>query len=123
VAETLLPQLKDPEAREAVADAVMALLNRWGLHEVNQARLLGLTSIVDCKRKIAAADSTSMERAGYLLAIERALLKRFPGQAHKHDEWIFLRHDRLAGLAPLSIMLEKGVPGMILVKKLAESGG
>jgi hypothetical protein len=121
--DTLLPQLEEPEAREAVADAVLALLTRWGLHEVNQARLLALNSVIECKRKIAAGESTTMERAGYLFAIERALLKRFPSQAQKRNEWIFLRNERLAGLAPLSIMLEKGVPGMILVKKIAETGG
>lgn len=123
MADTLLPQLEDPEAREAVADAVLALLIRWGLHEVNQARLLDLNSVVECKREIMAADSTTMERAGYLLAIERALLKRFPAQVQKRDEWIFMRHERLADLSPISIMLEKGMSGMILVKKLAESGG
>jgi hypothetical protein len=100
----------------------LALLVRWGLHEVNQARLLGLSSLLECKRKIMAGDFATMERAGYLLAIDRALLKRFPGRAEKRDTWILVRQERLFGLSPLSIMLEKGVPGMTLVKEFVESG-
>lgn len=121
--ETLLPQLEDPEAREAVAEALMALFARWGLHEVNQAQLLGLTSVYELKRKIVAAGTNTMERAGYLLAVDRALLKLFPTQPGKRDRWIFTGNARLSGLTPLAVMLEKGVPGFILIKKLVESGG
>ena len=121
--ETLLPQLEDPEAREAVAEALMALLVRWDLHEVNQAHLLGLSTVYDLKRKIVAARFETMERAGYLLAIDRALLQRFPSQPGMRDRWIFTGNARLDGLTPLAVMLEKGVPGMIVIKKLLESGG
>jgi hypothetical protein len=121
--ETLLPQLEDPEAREAVAEALMALFARWGLHEVNQAQLLGLSTVYQLKRKIVDAGSDTMERAGYLLAVDRALLKQFPSRPGKRDRWIFTGNVRLGGLTPLAVMLEKGVPGMILIKKLVESGG
>lgn len=121
--QTLLPQLEDPEARKAVAEAVMALLARWGLHEVNQARLLGLPTVFELKRKIVDADSQTMERIGYLLAIDRALLKRFPYEPGKRDRWVFTANEHLDGLTPLSLMLEKQVKGLIVVRALAESGG
>jgi hypothetical protein len=121
--DTLLPQLEDPEAREAVAEALMALFTRWGLHEVNQAQLLGLASVYELKRKIVTADSNTMERAGYLLAVDRALLKQFPLQSGKRDRWIFTGNARLGGLTPFAVMLEKGVPGIVLIKNLVESGG
>lgn len=122
MAETLLPQLEDPEARKAVAEALMVLFARWGLHEVNQAQLLDLPSVYELKRKIVDAGSDTMERAGYLLAVDRALLKQFPSQPGKRDRWIFSGNAQLGGLTPLAVMLEKGVPGIILIKKLVESG-
>ncbi|WP_455212427.1 hypothetical protein [Kaarinaea lacus] len=119
--KTLLPQLEDPEAREAVAEAVMALFARWDLHEVNQAQLLSISSIIGFRKKILQADSNTMERAGYLLAIDRALLKRFPSQMEKRDRWVFTPNKNLDGLTPLSVMLDNGVPGMEVIKMLAES--
>lgn len=121
--DTLLPQLEDPEAREAVAEALMALFARWDLHEVNQAQLLGLSSVYELKRKMVEASSDTMERAGYLLAVDRALLKQFPAQPGKRDRWIFTRNAKLGGLTPLAVMLEQGVPGIILVKELVELKG
>lgn len=121
--ETLLPQLEDPEAREAVADAVLALLARWGLHEINQSRLLGLSSVIEIKQKLLAGDSDTIKRAAYLLAIGRALLHRYPSQTQKQDGWIFMGNEHLGGLSPLSIMLKKGIPGIIVIKRLAESEG
>ena len=119
--KTLLPQLEDSEAREAVAEALIALFARWDLHEVNQAQLLDLSSMLDLKQKLLQADSNTMERAGYLLAIDRALLKRYPSEPEKRDKWVFTANDNLDGLTPLAVMLEKGVPGIEVIKVLAES--
>ena len=121
--DTLLPQLEDPEARKAVAEAVLALFDRWDLHEVNQARLLGLPTVIGLKRKILDADSDTMERIGYLLAIDRALLKHYPLEPSKRDSWIFTTNEHLDGMTPLSVMLKEEVPGMVVIKALAESGG
>ena len=118
--ETLLPELQEPEARAAVAEALMALFERWQLHEVNQAQLLGLSSAVELKQKIIQADSDTMERVGYLLTIDRALLKRFPYQPEQRDLWIFATSDHLNGLTPLSIMLENGLQGIMSISDLAE---
>ena len=120
--KSLLPELQDPQAREAVAEALLALFARWQLHEVNQAQLLGLSSVVDFKQKILLANADTMTRAGYLLAIDRALLKHFPHQSAKRDRWVFSANEQLDGLTPLSIMLEKALPGLAVIKALAESG-
>ena len=121
--DTLLPQLEDPEARKAVAEAVLALFNRWNLHEVNQARLLGIPTVIELKRKIVDADTDTMERIGYLLAIDRALLKHYPLESRERDRWIFTANEHLHGLTPLSVMLEKGIAGLVVVKALIVSGG
>jgi len=119
--KTLLPELEDPEARAAVAEALMALFARWQLHEVNQAQLLGLTSVLDLKQKIIQADDETMERAGHLLAIDRALQQRYVGQPERRDRWVFVANDYLNGLTPLSIMLEDGLQGIMSIRGMAES--
>lgn len=119
--KTLLPELQEPEARAAVAEALMALFGRWQLHEVNQAQLLGLSSVLDLRQKLIQADSETMERAGHLLAMDRALQQRFVTQPERSDRWIFTTNDFLGGLTPLSIMLENGIQGIISIRGIAES--
>jgi len=119
--KTLLPELQEPEARAAVAEALMGLFERWQLHEVNQAQLLGLTSVLDLKRKIIDANTETMERAGHLLAIDRALRQRFMAQPERRDRWIFTANDFLTGLTPISIMLEDGLKGIMSIRGMAES--
>ena len=121
--DTLLPQLEESEAREAVAEAVMAIFSRWGLHEVNQARLLGLSNVLKIREKFREADQDILERAGYLLAIDRGLLKRYPLEPSKRDRWVFTANDNLDGLTPLAVMLEKGTRGIAVIKALVESRG
>lgn len=118
--KSLLPELHEPEARAAVAEVLKALFDRWQLHEVNQAQLLGLSSGIELKQKIIQANTETMERAGNLLAIDRALLKRFPNQPERHDRWVFTANDHLDGLTPLSIMLENGLRGILSIRALAE---
>jgi len=120
--ESLIPQLDSTEAREAVAQAVIALFARWQLHEVNQAQLLGLSSGFNLKSKITEGDTNTMERVGCLLAIDRALKKHFPSQPATRDRWIFTGNSQLNGVTPLSVMLDKGLPGIVLVKELAQLG-
>lgn len=119
--ETLLPELTDPEARTAVAEALGALFQRWGIHEVNQAQLLALTSVMDLKGKILEANSVTMERAGHILAIDRALRKRYPYQSMQRDQWIFTTNEKLDHLTPLSVMLKKGLPGIKVIRELVET--
>ena len=121
MSDTLLPQLKEPDARDAVAEAVMALFARWGLHEVNQAQLLSLSSVSKFKHKIRQANTDTMVRLGNLLAIDRALFKRFPADSGRRDQWIFTANENLEGLTPLAVMLDKGLAGIEVVRGLAEA--
>lgn len=120
--ETLLPEIKDPEARRAIVDAIFALFDRWHLHEINQAQLLGLSSISDMKQyEFPADDAVVLTRMGDLLAIDRALLKYFPYQPTARDLWITIPKDSLGGDTPLAIMLSQGSIGISKVRRLAES--
>ena len=121
MSKSLLPELQDPEARIAVAEALLALFERWRLHEVNQAQLLGLKSVKGLKQKIVQAETETMERAGHLLAIDRALRQRTAGQVEREQNWIIIPNDYLSGLTPLSIMLEDGLKGIMSIRDMAES--
>ncbi|WP_455208028.1 hypothetical protein [Kaarinaea lacus] len=119
--ETLLPQLQDPEARQAVVEAVLALFDRWHLHEVNQARLLGVASVSDLKQNKLPADTSGVLRnIGHLLAIDRALSKYFPYEPTARDQWVFVPQKKLADETPLTVMLEQGEEGIRKVRELLE---
>ena len=120
--ETLLSGIKDPEARQAIVDAIFALFNRWHLHEINQAQLLGIDGVSALKQyKFPDDDTAVLTRMGDLLAIDRALLKYFPYQPTARDLWVTIAKDKLGGETPLAIMLAQGGEGISKVRRLAES--
>jgi hypothetical protein len=111
--ETLLPQLQDPEARRAVSEVLIALFDRWQLHELNQAQLLGLDNISSLRRdKILPDTPAVLERVGHLLAIDRALLKQYPYRSGYRDRWVTIPSDSFNGESPLQIMLTRGIEGI-----------
>lgn len=120
--ETLLPQLEEGDARESVLEAVFALFDRWQLHELNQARLLGVSRIADLKQNIWPTNSTEvLINIGHLMAIDRALLKYFPYEPTSRDLWILVPKKELADETPLTVMLEQGTDGIRKIRELAES--
>jgi hypothetical protein len=119
--DTLLPQLEDPEARKALVEAIFALFERWHVHELNQARLLGIDSVSDIKNNKFPDDASQvLENIGQLLAIDRALLKFFPYEPTARDQWIFVPQPKLENETPLTIMLEQGIEGIRKVRELLE---
>ena len=120
--KTLLPNITDPETRIAIAEALIALLQKWEVHEINQAALLDLSNTLQLStRKLVTASDSTMERAGHLLAIDRALLKRFPYQPESHKRWVHTPRSDLQNDTPLRVMLEDGLQGIQRVRELAES--
>jgi hypothetical protein len=120
---TLLPEIHGPEARHALAEVLVAQFDRWDVHAVNQAALLALPDKTALQPgEPLPDDAVVMERAGHLLAIDRALLKRYPYQPERRDHWITHPNAKLDGKTPLELMLEGGVPAIREVRVLAESG-
>lgn len=121
--KTLLPELQDPEARKAVSEVLIALFDRWQLHELNQAQLLGLENISFLRQDKMLPDTPAvLERAGHLFAIDRALLKRFPYQSGYRDRWVTIPLPQFGGESPLQVMLTRGLEGMQRVQKYLDSG-
>ena len=122
MAETLVTELTSPEARKALAEAILALFHQWNLHLLNQAELLGLNNMSALNRGEPLPENPQvLERVGHLLAIERALTKHFPFDLNRRDSWIETANPKLENELPLKIMLVEGVEGMKKVRELAES--
>ena len=119
---TLVPELRDPEARQALAEVILALFKRWELHEFNQALLLGLAEMTKLRQGEPLPDDVAvLARVGHLLAIDRALLKLYPYQPDMRDRWISSPQPRLGGRAPLELMLVGGLRAIKAVRALVES--
>lgn len=120
--ETLLPQLKSIEGRKALAEVLISLFELWDLHELNQAELLGLKSMTKLKQGEPLPDNEEiLERAGHLLALERALNRLYPSQEKKRNNWITLANLKFDNTTPLKIMLEEGLDGIKKIREFVES--
>lgn len=120
MSDSLLGQLQTPEARRAVAEAVLVLLQRWALHDTKRAELLGVADM----REIVVSGMLPeqpevLERAGHLLAIGRALA-RLHADAATELWWLGSACQAFGGLAPLTLMLG-GVQGIRRVRAFLES--
>ena len=123
-AESWLHLLQDPDARQVVIDAIHALFKRWHLHPINQAALLNLADMTDLDQHISTdSDPEVFIRIGHLLAIDRALLKRFPYQASKRDQWVWQAQMLLRGQSPMSLMLNEGLDGIKFIRYLLQTEG
>lgn len=117
---SLLAQLQTPEARRAVGEAVRSLLERWALHETRQAELLGVADMSDITRTgLLPNEAAVLERAGHLLAIDRAL-KRLHADQSVADWWVRSPCEAFGGFSPLTVMLS-GVEGIERVRTYLEA--
>ena len=120
--ETLVPEFRSPEARQALAEVILAMFERWDVHELNQAMLLGIADVTKLKQgKPLSDDAAVLERVGHLLAIDRALLRRYPSQPHYRDRWVSSAQPQLGGRAPLELMLVGGLQAIKQVRAVIES--
>lgn len=118
---SLVSELKTPEARLALAEAVVALFRQWHIHEVNQLELLSMHNTAHLRMDEPLPDDPEvLERTGQMLAIERALYKAFPYEPDRRNTWVLAPLDALHGDAPINKMLE-GLDGIKQVRELIEA--
>lgn len=119
--ETLVPEMRSKEAREALAEAVTATLERWGLPQAKQAVLLGLPDMASVRKgKPLPDESDVLARTGHLLAIDRALKQIYGADAAQRDVWLMYSYSELGGQSPLALMLV-GLEGIKRVRKFIET--
>ena len=118
--KTFVPGLKSKEAREALAAAVFAALDRWAVPSDQQAVLLGLSDVGSLRQGAPLPDNVEvLARAGHLLAIDRAL-RSYHGERER-DAWLLLSCAEFGGRSPLALMLTS-VDGLEKVRKVLEAG-
>ncbi|SCZ64153.1 DUF2384 domain-containing protein [Thiohalomonas denitrificans] len=119
--DSYLGQLHPSGARQGLAAVVVALLLRWGLSPDKQAELLDVTDIGPFRDGGPLPDDPDvLERAGHLVAIERALQWLYPDDRVMRDHWISFRNEELGGLSPLAVML-RDHKGFETVRALLDS--
>jgi hypothetical protein len=119
--ETLVPELTSTEARTALAAALLAAFERWGVPPDKQAALLGVPDIAALRRGAPLPeDAEVLARAGHLLAIDRALRRHYGERAVLRDAWLLMPYPELGGQSALALLLA-GIDGIKRVRQLIEA--
>jgi hypothetical protein len=118
--QSYLSGLHSEDGRRALAEVLLALFRQWELDEGDQARLLGMEEVASLWQGEPLPNKAEvLERAGQLLAIERALRQQFAEQPLMHERWVSFPNVALDGRTPIERMLE-GVDGIRQVREQLE---
>lgn len=119
--DTLLPVLESEEARQALAEVIIDLFQRWHLQEPDQAALLGRRDKGEIlQQNILPREPKLLQRVGHLLGIARALKELYPYTPAARDHWVWRVNSKLANRMPLEVMLTEGLPGIRRIRTLLE---
>lgn len=120
--DSLLSGMHLPEARKALAEVVVEVLASWRLSPDEQAALLGVPDMAPYHAGEPLPDDPDvLERAGELLALERALRDFFAEQPELGGEWLRLPSRLLGDRSPLAVIRKKP-DGALKVRKVLEAG-
>jgi hypothetical protein len=111
------------QALRDLTQAVMNLVDAWGLETREVQELLGLPDKVRARsfnkfregREVLPDDPHVLRRANYLLRISESLRTSFPRNPEMGGRWIRQPHRRFGRRTPLSIILGSGESGYIAV--------
>jgi hypothetical protein len=116
--------LEDPNSRKKLAVMLMKLFEHWELDQRSQLNLLGMSeqsrSALDKYRKGETPLPKSrdiLDRAGYLLAIHKALRLLYPKNREICYSWVNRRNQAFNNLTPLEVMQTQGVLGAARVSR------
>ncbi len=124
---SLLSGLREPEARRALAEAITALFDYWHLSLAERQLLLGLSDpgALDRYREgePLADHPQLLERAGHLLAIDRALREAYPDSSGFRRNWIRTPDSSFGGQSPLEVVRRRGLVGLRRIRDHLKFGG
>lgn len=122
-----MPDLADDTTRKDLARLVARLFARWELTGELQLALLGMSPQ---SRKVLAQyrageralpnSRDTLDRAGYLLGIHKALRLLFPEDAQLRYSWVHRRNTALEGNTPLQVMIQDGLVGLARIARFVD---
>lgn len=122
VADSVLSGMHLPEARKALAEVMVEVLSAWKLSLDEQAALLGVSDVAPYHGGEPLPDDPAvLERAGELMAVERALRDFFAEQPELRGEWMRLPNRLLGDRSPLAV-IRREPDGALKVRKVLEAG-
>jgi hypothetical protein len=111
------------EDRVSLTHAIMALLEDWGVKPADQVALLGLPDGTPTRKLRRFHDETPLpdeprvrEHVGHLMEIADALRTTYPRNDRMGVRWMHRPSRHFAGRAPLAVMAEDGLRGLIAVR-------
>lgn len=114
----------DPEVRKKLAIMLTTLFEHWELNQRAQTNLLGISeqsrSTLDKYRKGESPLPKSrdmLDRAGYLLAIHKALRLLYPKNPDIRYSWVSRPNQAFDNYTPLEVMQSQGVLGIARVAR------
>lgn len=116
--------LSTPAARKTMAKALIKLFDHWDIDTPTRLNLLGLSEnsralLAQYRKgeKGLPSSRDALDRAGWLLAIHKALRLLFPYNQELRYSWVRRRNQAFDNHTPLEMMLERGIIGLANVSR------
>lgn len=117
-------EFAEETSRQDLARVITVLLGKWELPADQQLALLGMSPqsrkvLAQYRRGDRALPNTrdTLDRAGYLLGIHKALRLLFPADAALRYRWVRVGNGMLSGRTPLEVMLDDGLVGVARIAR------
>ena len=111
------------EERAALARGIMSILDKWGLSATEQVKLLNLPEKTPTRMLRRFRDDTPFpdikevnERLEHIIGIVDALRTTYPHNPSMGLIWMKQKNKRFQRRAPVSVMVEDGLDGIIAVR-------
>ena len=111
------------EERAALARGIMSILDKWGLSATEQVKLLNLPEKIPTRMLRRFRDDTPFpdikevnERLEHIIGIADALRTSYPHNPSMGLIWMKQKNKRFQRRAPVSVMVEDGLDGIIAVR-------
>ena len=109
--------------RVALTNQIMELLDSWGANGQQTIALLGLPEDMRARKleryrqnEAFPENETINEHLEHLVGIADALRTSYPRNIEMCSIWLKKPHRRFSGQSPMSVMINKGLDGLVQVR-------